>query len=328
MALIRLSTIGTDRAFGGGAIERLPLKFGIVVPTLNAGAPWSAWIEALQSQTISPEAVVVIDSSSNDQTRDLAQQADFHVLQIKRQDFDHGGTRQLGVEHLFGRVDVVVLLTQDAELADEYAIEQLIEAFLDERVGCAYGRQIARSTHSAIARHHRQFNYSGESEAFGQADLHSKGLRAAFCSNSFAAYRMSALDHIGGFQVSTIFGEDMLAAVKMMNAGYLKHYVATAVVFHAHDYSVREEFRRYFDMGVMHASEVLLQDVLRAGTTSSGSAFVKSEISSVAEGSPVKAAALLLRSSIRLLGYKAGRQYRLLPNALCQFFAMNKRYFN
>lgn len=306
----------------------LPSKFGVVVPTLNAGAQWSAWIEALQSQTVVPEAVVVIDSSSDDETRNLAQQAGFELLQIKRQEFDHGGTRQLGVEHLLGRVDVVVLLTQDAELADARAIEQLIEAFVDERVGCAYGRQIARSTHSAIARHHRHFNYSVESEVFDRTDLHSMGLRAAFCSNSFAAYRMDSLKHVGGFPLSTIFGEDMLTAVKMMNAGYMKQYVATAVVYHAHDYSVQQEFRRYFDMGVMHTGEALLQDVLRAGGASSGSAFVKSEISNVAEGNPVKAVSLLLRSSIRLLGYKLGRRYRLLPNSLCQLFAMNKQYFS
>ena len=77
----------------------------------------------------------------------------------------------------------------------------------------------------------------------------------AFISNSFAAYRVSVLKEVGGFPDDVIFGEDMFVATKMLKAGYKIAYAAGACVYHSHDYSLWQEMKRYFDMGVFHARE-------------------------------------------------------------------------
>lgn len=303
------------------------MKIGVVVPTLNAGPLWPDWIESVRTQSSTLEEVVVMDSASDDQTACLARQAGFTVISVERASFDHGGTRQIAVDYLAGKVDVVVFLTQDAELADRHAIEHLASVFQCTELGCAYGRQKARESHSDIAKHHRTYNYPIEPSTADASQFSYHGLRAAFCSNSFAAYRLSALQTVGGFPSGTIFGEDMIAAVKIMRAGYNKRYVPEAVVWHAHDYSKLQEFQRYFDMGVMHTSEPLLVEILASGASSGGMAFVRSEISTVAKGRQMKVLALVARSGIRWLGYQLGKRHTILPRKVRRFCAMNKGYF-
>ncbi|MEM6987569.1 MAG: glycosyltransferase [Pseudomonadota bacterium] len=303
------------------------LRVGLVVPTLNAGPAWPDWIEALKRQTRYPDRVVVIDSSSTDDTRRVALGAGLEVVPIPAAEFDHGATRQQGVDLIAADVSIALFLTQDAELADPHAIEQLLAVFADPAVACAYGRQLARSSHSAIARHHRSYNYSNESRCVDKTALSSEGLRAAFCSNSFAAYRIDALNDVGGFPSPVVYGEDMLAALKLLQAGYRKCYVPSACVWHAHDYTLRQEFRRYFDMGVMHSSEPALE-TLKGQASSTGRAFVKSEIRTVAGGKWATTASLIFRNGMRYLGYQLGKRFKQIPKSVSTAMSMNPRYFS
>lgn len=55
---------------------------------------------------------------------------------------------------------------------------------------------------------------------------------------------------MGGFPEDVIGSEDAYVAARMLLGGYAVRYATTAEVYHSHDYSVLEEFRRYFDIGV------------------------------------------------------------------------------
>lgn len=116
-------------------------KVGLIVPTLNVGALWPAWLQALAGQTRKPDYLLLIDSSSDDATAELARAAGFEVKTIARQDFNHGGTRQFGVDYL-ADAEILLFLTQDALLADAEALANLLAAFADPEVGVAYGRQL------------------------------------------------------------------------------------------------------------------------------------------------------------------------------------------
>ena len=58
---------------------------------------------------------------------------------------------------------------------------------------------------------------------------------------------------MGGFVTKTIFNEDMICAGTMIQKGYSVVYAADARVYHSHNYSCREQFRRNFDNGVSQA---------------------------------------------------------------------------
>ncbi|MCE2858198.1 MAG: glycosyltransferase [Comamonadaceae bacterium] len=213
--------------------------FWLVVPTYNPGqAVWSEWIRALQMQTVQPQRVVVVDSGSTDGTQQLSQQAGFLGLSVAAQNFNHGGTRQWALDQALAAHTQtpptqspptwVVYLTQDAILANPQSLQNLLQAFQDERVAGVYGRQMPHPHASWMETHARHFNYPATSKTVTVQDKESMGLKVCFFSDAFSAYRLSALQQQGGFPRHVPLGEDTLMAAKLLLAGHSLRYEAQA----------------------------------------------------------------------------------------------------
>lgn len=301
-------------------------KIGLIVPTLNAGPLWQRWLAALEVQTRRPDFLLAIDSSSSDDTPALAKRHGFDVQVIARSEFNHGATRQWGVG-LMPHADIVLFLTQDALLANPHAIERLLEAFADARVGAAYGRQLPHLHAGPIGAHARLFNYPEGSRIRDFEDRHRLGIKTAFISNSFSAYRREALLDVGGFPRDTIMNEDTFVAGRMLLAGWKMAYRADAEVHHSHDYGYTEEFRRYFDIGVFHARNPWLRE--RFGQLEGeGRRFVISESRYLARRAPWLIPSALLRSGLKWLGFKLGsRLHRELPLCLKRRCSLHAAYW-
>ena len=71
----------------------------VIIPTYNAARYWKALSTAIRAQNLKPARVIVIDSASKDGTSELARADGFEVLEITPQQFNHGGTRQMGAEY-------------------------------------------------------------------------------------------------------------------------------------------------------------------------------------------------------------------------------------
>ena len=133
-------------------------QVAVIVPTCNAGAQFPSFLEALASQS-QKFSVVIIDSSSTDETALLAEKFQGELINIARDSFNHGGTRQMAVDSI-KEVDLVVFLTQDALLADVNAIEQILKPFHDNHIAAVCGRQLPAKEATAIEAHARLYNYS------------------------------------------------------------------------------------------------------------------------------------------------------------------------
>ncbi|HQS03619.1 MAG TPA: glycosyltransferase, partial [Halothiobacillus sp.] len=222
--------------------------------------------------------------------------------------------------------DIIVFMTQDAILANAFALENLVRAFDDPDVGVAYGRQLPHSDAKPLGSHARLFNYPSKSYVATLADRERMGIKAAFSSNSFAAYRRSALMAVGGFPRNIILGEDTFVAAKMLLAGLKVAYQADALVYHSHDYSLRQEFRRYFDIGVFHAREAWLLDAF-GKPEGEGGRFVRSELFYLFKQAPWLIPSALLRTGLKYLGYRLGRAERGLPLGLKRLFSMHRGFW-
>jgi rhamnosyltransferase len=280
------------------------MKSFIVVPTLNAASVWPLFVDPLLA-SVPADRVLILDSSSIDGTPDLARAAGFRVEVIARSDFNHGGTRQLGVE-LLSDAQVLVFLTQDAILADSQAIQMLLKAFEDATVAAAFGRQLPRPGATPIEAHARLFNYPAHSGLRTLASRSQLGFKTIFISNSFAAYRRDALMAVGGFPRDVIFGEDTVSAARLLLAGWKIAYVAEAQVYHSHSYSWNQDFKRYFDIGVLHAREGwLLREF--GSTGGEGGRFVRSELNYLWPRSWWLIPSAIIRTTLKLTGYRLGR---------------------
>jgi len=267
----------------------------------------------------------VIDSSS-DIEPEVPKLSNYRIVRIDRKNFNHGRTRQLGVDALEGS-DIIVFMTQDALLAGIDAIGNIVLAFDNPRVSAAYGRQLPHKGATKIEAHARLYNYPDMSYVRSIDDAQYYGIKAAFISNSFSAYRRSDLIKVGGFPSNVILGEDTYVAAKMLLSGMNIAYCANAIVYHSHDYTLKEEFSRYFDIGVFHSREGWVVAKL-GGVSGEGLKFVLSEFKYLTFRNPLLVTSSIIRNYLKYIGYKLGMHHNFLPLWLVRFFSMHKNYWN
>ena len=300
-------------------------RVAIIIPTFNASKHWEDLDAGLKRQGISCHQILIVDSSSGDGTSTKAKDAGYSVLSIQPGDFNHGGTRQMAADFMSDS-DFLVYLTQDAVLVDESAIERLVLPFTDEGVGATFGRQLPRLSAGPREAHARNFNYPDVSLVRDVSLKARLGFKTIFSSNSFAAYRKSALNSIGGFPENVIVSEETIVFARLTLAGWKTAYVADAKVRHSHNYSVGEEFQRYFDIGVLHSKEPWL--LIEFGkVTGEGWRFVTSEIKALWPRYASMIPGTILRTFLKLVAYRLGRVSRRLGRWLPRRLSQQKQYW-
>ena len=299
----------------------------LVIPTWNGGALLEDVLASVRRQTQVPEACFLVDSSSTVSPEPLARKYGFQVHTLPQAQFNHGGTRRWAVERLCRSSDYVIMMTQDAVLADEKALEHLLGCLQQPQVALAYGRQLPRPQAGPCEAHARLFNYPAQSRLQRREDLPLLGLKAAFASDSFAAYRRDVLLSIGNFPERVILGEDMHVAARLLLAGWHVAYCAEAQAYHSHNYSWSQECCRAFDTGVFHAQESwLLHSLGRA--EGEGLRFVQSQWSYLRRQGLVGLALQSLAKNVaKYLAYQLGRRQQRWPRSICARLSASSGYW-
>ncbi|SOD95075.1 glycosyltransferase family 2 protein [Spirosoma fluviale] len=297
----------------------------VIVPTHNAESYLPQLLKQLKEQTLSHE-LIIIDSESTDRTKELASLEDLKLINIQKSQFNHGSTRNLGVQ--IASYEVVVFLTQDALPASPYTLERLI-AMLHSRedIAMAYGRQLPYPETGVFGHFARLTNYPAGSLIKTKALIPKMGIKTCSCSNSFAAYRKVDLTTVGGFPSDTILGEDVSVAARFILRGQAVAYCAEAEVFHSHDYTLLEEFKRYFDIGVFHNEQ---KEVLKefSQAESEGIKYVMDEWSYLRRhGYTTLIPSQLVRTVAKYVGYKLGSLENFFPNFLKRQLSMHRSFW-
>ena len=201
-----------------------------------------------------------------------------------------------------------------------------MSAFSDPEVGAAYGRQVPHAGAGPFEAHVILFNYGARSETRSVADAPRLGIKTAYLSNSFAAYRLSVLGSCGGFPSHLILGEDTGVAVRMLLAGWTIGYCADARVRHSHAYTIAQDARRYFDFGVLHTQ---LPELMRnfGAAEGEGMHFFASEMRYVARHAPLQLPLVPVRNVAKYASYRLGRLFDYLPRSLCRRLSMTRGYW-
>ncbi len=286
-------------------------RCSVIIPTCNASPHWEWLHGGLQTQGIVPDQVLIIDSSSTDDTARLARQVGYRLHVISRASFRHGATRNLAAA-LQPEAEYLIYLTQDAVLCHADSLSRLVQSFEDPQVGAAYGRQLPRPGADAIERHARVFNYPDTPAVRCFANRASLGFRTAYFSNSFAAYRRSAFDALSGFPDRVIVSEEVSLAARMLMAGWKLAYSSESQVYHSHKLSVGAEFSRYFDIAVHHSQERWIMEHF-GSVGGEGLNFVRSEFRFLQKHAPQLIPLALLRSMAKWTAYQIGRRADRMP---------------
>lgn len=229
------------------------MSFAVVIPSYNAGSGFERLLSDISSQSACPAYKLLIDSTSTDGTSRIAKSYGWQIVTINKDNFNHGRTRQQAVDILLKNTDIdtVIFLTQDVRLADAASFEKLLAPLANSRVAAVYGRQLPHTDASVYAAVDREYNYPPVSRTKSMQDVRELGIKTAFFSDSFAAYRAQALKSVGGFP-SVKICEDMYVAAKLLLAGKSIAYVSEAMVYHSHEPELCSLWQRYRDIGRFH----------------------------------------------------------------------------
>lgn len=297
----------------------------VLIPTYRPGADLENLLTMLEKQTYAPEHIRIVNTEQSFWDFGIEERHPrIFVRHIKKEDFDHGGTRGAMAEE--SKSDVMIFMTQDAVPKDKWLIEELVRALSRDKVCAAYARQLPDAGCKEAEKYTRLFNYPPKSRIQTKADLPVLGVKTYFCSNVCAAYDRAVYEELGGFVERTIFNEDMLYASKAINAGYAVAYAAEAKIYHSHNYTCVQQFHRNFDLGVSQAeySEVF------AGLPSEGEGIrlvknTASHLLSVHQWWALPE--LFLQSAFKYAGYFLGRRYQKLPRRLVEKCTMSPGYW-
>lgn len=305
----------------------LAARTAVIVVTLNAQAHMPALLAALAGLTDPPRRVLFVDSSSDDQTVPMARSAGHEVHRIDRAEFGHGRTRNAAAR-LCDDCDYLVFLTQDACPQGSDWLACLLMPFDDPAVALVYGRQLPRAAANWSERYAREFNYSSLPDRSQREDIEQRGIKAVFCSNSFAAYRRRALESVGAFPEHLPMGEDMAVALRLLQQGYARVYQPTARAVHSHGYSVTQELKRYFDIGALMAMDLELRRA-RLSASGEGLRFLRGELAGAwAQGRPLEALGVIVRAAAKYLGFSLGQRYAMLPGPWRQRLSMHSFFWS
>lgn len=302
-------------------------EVAVIIPIYYPDTKFNLLLRKLHEQKDIDFDLYIVDSGSNlnDYESDL-KGLSFHIEKTSPKEFNHGGTRREVAERC-KEYSFLIYMTQDAIPVDEYALIHLIASFgQNAKIGCAYGRQLPHSDANIMAAHARLFNYPAKSPIKSLKDVKKLGIKVAFLSDTFAAYRNKALQAVGNFPSHVILGEDSVVAAKMILTGWKIAYVADAQVYHSHNYTVFQEFKRYFDTGAFHAEEPWIREKF-GKAEGEGKRYVVSEVRYILQHNPFLLPGMILRDGMKFLGYRLGLKEKSLSTGLKKKISMNPYYW-
>ncbi len=223
------------------------MEVSVIIPTLNAESYIEQQLKLLWLQTVRPCEILVVDSSSKDNTVEIANALGAKVYVIPKEKFSHGKTRNEAARKAKG--EVLIFLSQDAIPYNEFMIEKLLIPLSQKDVVGSYGRHVPRKDSKPTEFVARLINYPDYGMQKDFSLLQSMGAKTFFFSNVCSAVKKDLLFKLGGFPEDVLVAEDFIFAAKALKQGYKVVYVPEAMVIHSHDFSPLEYFKRYYMIG-------------------------------------------------------------------------------
>ena len=303
------------------------MKVDAVIPAYKPGHDLRELVEKLLDQTVRLGRIIIINTDREffDEKEYLIAPA-VEVVHITRHEFDHAGTRDMGLR--MSDADYVLFMTMDAIPKDNYLVEKLLSGFRRaDNIAVSYARQLPKKDCNRIEQITREFNYPAQSRVQTSDDIKELGIKAYFCSDVCAMYDTSIYRSLGGFKAPAIFNEDMVYAAGALDAGYAVSYCTDALVYHSHNYTGRQYYRRNFDLGVSQADHPEIFE--RFNVKGTGMQLVRKSLAQICRrGTPADIIRLVYYSGMKYLGFRKGKNYHKLSLKSCLKHTSDKEYWN
>lgn len=179
-------------------------------------------IDSINSQSLKPRKVIVIDDSSSDGSREYASAQGCHIIDYGNDKFNYSRALNIGLQAVSS--DSALLLSAHCVLYDNFAIEKLMKSLEFPSVVGAFGRQIPTSNSSDL-------DIRDLLTVFGRERLVYE--QYPFFHNAFSLVNMSYWKN-NPFSEETNGIEDRMWAYDACAKGFKIVYEPSAIAFHEH----------------------------------------------------------------------------------------------
>jgi rhamnosyltransferase len=278
-----------------------------IIPTLNAEYEIEILIKKLLLQKDVLLDILVIDSSSNDDTVLILDRLNINYMIIDKKDFNHANTRNIALDY---KADFYMFMTQDAIPYNEYLVKNLISSFQNNIV-VSYARQIPKKDADLIETYTRGKNYPEDSSIKSKNDLKTLGIKTFFSSDSCAMYEANYFKEVKGFTLNLNTNEDMEFAARAILNDKKIYYNADARVYHSHNFTFLDIWKRYKTIGVFFKNNKWILDEVNKNIkiTNSGISQAIDEIKYLYKIDKRAILKSVVISLIKFLAFKIGNKF-------------------
>ncbi len=279
------------------------MMIDIICPLYNAEKYIENLDQSLKMQKdVKLNKIHYLLTESKDSSEELLNRNNIEYTKIKRENFSHSLTRENAV--MKSDADIIVFITQDIVVEDKHWLFHLTKNIQNGQCVAAYSRQISKFDN--LEKYTREKNYPDYSKIVSKKDIEELGLKTFFFSDAASAIKRSVFMELGGYDGKNLpISEDMYIAYKMIMQGYSISYEADSVVYHSHNFTLKELYDRYKLTGKFFKENSYLD---KYGTTKAGGGLAKYILSRAMKDKNLK---VLLRfpfdMAARFIGMKVGK---------------------
>ena len=279
------------------------MNIDIICP-LYKGAKY---IKNLNESLVAQKNILVnnikyILTDTNDDSEKILKELNCDYAKIKPKDFSHSLTREKFA--MKSTADIIVFIIQDIEIKDKSWLKELVNPIINNEATACYSRQLTK--YDNIEKYTRESNYPSESFIKSKKDIEKLGLKAFFFSDATSAIKTDVFKKLKGYDNKNLpTNEDMYLAYKLIMNDYKIKYCADSIVYHSHDFTLKEIYERYKLTGKFFKQNSYLD---KYGTNESGMKLAKYVLKRIIEEKKMK---LLFRypfdMAARFIGMKVGK---------------------
>ena len=199
-------------------------RLTVLVPAYNEAESLGDTIRSLQTQTVPPEEIIVIDDCSTDGTSEVARSLGVTVLRPPQNTGSKAGAQNYAMASV--RTEFTMAVDADTVLASD-GVEKLLAALREKNVAAACGFVLPRNVKSLWERG-RYVEYLFAFVFYKPIqDYYGKPLISSGC---FSAYRTDILRSMGGWSMRTM-AEDMDLTWSLYQKQFEVRFVPEAVCY-------------------------------------------------------------------------------------------------
>ncbi len=208
----------------------------VVMRARNDAALIGKTLEGVKAQTV-PHRLLVLDNASTDGTREIAARYADRIIDIPEGAYIPGRVLNLAMMETDG--ELVVFLNSDCEPRDAHWLGSLLDRMKDERVSAVFGRQDPRPDATPLMA-------KDTFMTFGDGSRQARWLHCFSMASS--CVRRSVWENMR-FSETLKYSEDIDWTWRARKAGGLVVYAPDSVVFHSHNYTLKQLHKRQYGEG-------------------------------------------------------------------------------